>query len=82
MVHGPWEGTGCLQCSGCWAGGQQDRHRLRVCSTASQTRCAPLAHSYVQLTEGINAYGVSKHRHMPEIEQGLADACGKDVKVR
>ena len=35
-----------------------------------------------QVTEGINAYSVTRHRHMPEIEQGLADACGKDVRVR
>lgn len=24
---------------------------------------------YAEATEGINAYGVGKHRHMPEIEQ-------------
>jgi len=34
------------------------------------------------VTEGINAYSVTRHRHMPEIEQGLSDACGKDVRVR
>lgn len=36
---------------------------------------------YSEVTEGINAYSVTRHRHMPEIEQGLADACGKDVRV-
>jgi len=36
---------------------------------------------YCEATEGVNAYGVGKHRHMPEIEQGLAEASGKDVKV-
>lgn len=35
----------------------------------------------VQITEGMQAYGVSSHRHMPEIEQGLADAVGGDVRV-
>eukprot|EP00887_Chlorella_sp_A99_P006750 scaffold3.g6750.t1 len=36
---------------------------------------------YSEATEGINAYGVTRHRHMPEIEQGLADAVGKPVTV-
>lgn len=36
---------------------------------------------YCEAAEGVNAYGVGKHRHMPEIEQGLAEASGKDVKV-
>jgi N-acetyl-gamma-glutamyl-phosphate reductase len=36
---------------------------------------------YCELTEGINAYGVGRHRHMPEIEQGLSDAVGTPVRV-
>lgn len=36
---------------------------------------------YCESAEGVNAYGVGKHRHMPEIEQGLAEASGTDVKV-
>lgn len=36
---------------------------------------------YAEATEGINAYGVGRHRHMPEIEQGLSDAAGSLVKV-
>ncbi|EFN50924.1 hypothetical protein CHLNCDRAFT_141716 [Chlorella variabilis] len=36
---------------------------------------------YSEATEGINAYGVTKHRHMPEIEQGLEDAAGKPVRI-
>jgi N-acetyl-gamma-glutamyl-phosphate reductase len=36
---------------------------------------------YTEVTEGINAYGVSRHRHMPEIEQGLSDAAGAAVRV-
>ncbi|GAB4821680.1 hypothetical protein N2152v2_008726 [Parachlorella kessleri] len=36
---------------------------------------------YAEATEGINAYGVGKHRHMPEIEQGLSDAAGKPVLI-
>lgn len=37
---------------------------------------------YSEATEGINAYGVTRHRHMPEIEQGLTDAAGKPVRIR
>eukprot|EP00889_Picochlorum_renovo_P002613 jgi/Picre1/29643/NNA_005026.t1 len=36
---------------------------------------------YCEAAEGVNAYGVGKHRHMPEIEQGLSMASGKDVKI-
>jgi N-acetyl-gamma-glutamyl-phosphate reductase len=36
---------------------------------------------YTEIAEGINSYGVTKHRHMPEIEQGLSEAAGKDVTV-
>lgn len=45
-------------------------------------RSAKLNLLYTEIAEGINAYGVGYHRHMPEIEQGLSDASGgKDVKV-
>jgi N-acetyl-gamma-glutamyl-phosphate reductase len=36
---------------------------------------------YCEATEGVSAYGVGKHRHMPEIEQGLSEASGEDVKI-
>lgn len=36
---------------------------------------------YCEAAEGVNAYGVGKHRHMPEIEQGLSEASGKDVII-
>ena len=36
---------------------------------------------YCEAVEGINAYGVGKHRHMPEIEQGLTDAAGNPVLI-
>ena len=36
---------------------------------------------YAEVTEGIHAYGTGGHRHAPEIEQGLAWACGSDVVV-
>jgi N-acetyl-gamma-glutamyl-phosphate reductase len=44
-------------------------------------RSAKEANLYCEIAEGINAYGISKHRHMPEIEQGLSDAAGQPVTV-
>lgn len=35
----------------------------------------------MQTADGMHAYGVGKHRHMPEIEQGLTDACGSPVTI-
>ena len=32
-------------------------------------RSAKQALLYTEIAEGMNAYGVTKHRHMPEIEQ-------------
>ncbi len=34
-----------------------------------------------EVQEGIMAYGVGKHRHLPEIEQGCSWACGKPVAL-
>jgi N-acetyl-gamma-glutamyl-phosphate reductase len=36
---------------------------------------------YAEVAEGVGAYGVGRHRHMPEIEQGLSDAAGAPVRV-
>jgi N-acetyl-gamma-glutamyl-phosphate reductase len=36
---------------------------------------------FSEVSEGIHAYGVGKHRHAPEIEQGLSRAAGKAVVV-
>jgi len=44
-------------------------------------RSAKLNLLYTEIAEGINAYGVGSHRHMPEIEQGLSDASGTEVKI-
>jgi N-acetyl-gamma-glutamyl-phosphate reductase len=35
---------------------------------------------FVSVVENVNAYGVSRHRHTPEIEQELA-ALGSDIKI-
>jgi N-acetyl-gamma-glutamyl-phosphate reductase len=36
---------------------------------------------FTEVGEGIHAYGIGHHRHMPEIEQGLSRAAGKPVTV-
>ena len=36
---------------------------------------------FAEVSEGINAYGVANHRHMPEIEQGLSRAAGRPIHV-
>ena len=36
---------------------------------------------FAEVAEGINAYGVASHRHMPEIEQGLSAAAGRPIMV-
>lgn len=37
---------------------------------------------FCEVTDGISAYGVASHRHMPEIEQGLTEAYGGQESVR
>jgi len=36
---------------------------------------------FCEVHEGMHAYGVGSHRHIPEIEQGLTEACGHSVVV-
>jgi N-acetyl-gamma-glutamyl-phosphate reductase len=45
-------------------------------------RSAKESNLYCEIAEGINAYGVTRHRHMPEIEQGLTEATGGKTAVR
>ena len=44
-------------------------------------RAAKESSLYCEIAEGINSYAVGQHRHMPEIEQGLSEASGTDVKI-
>jgi N-acetyl-gamma-glutamyl-phosphate reductase len=44
-------------------------------------RAAKETSLHAEVSEGFHAYGVSSHRHTPEIEQGLADAAGQPVAV-
>lgn len=36
---------------------------------------------HTEVSEGLHAYGVSTHRHTPEIEQGLSEAAGEPVTI-
>jgi N-acetyl-gamma-glutamyl-phosphate reductase len=36
---------------------------------------------FAEVSEGISAYGIANHRHMPEIEQGLSAAAGRPIMV-
>lgn len=44
-------------------------------------RSAKEANLYTEVAEGIHAYGVTRHRHVPEIEQGLSDVAGSEITV-
>ena len=44
-------------------------------------RSAKEANLFAEVSEGIHAYGVAKHRHAPEIEQGLSEAAGRPITV-
>nr|KJB79260.1 hypothetical protein B456_013G040500 [Gossypium raimondii] len=45
-------------------------------------RGAKEANLYSEIAEGIYSYGVTKHRHVPEIEQGLSDAAQSKINIR
>ncbi|MGH6915792.1 MAG: N-acetyl-gamma-glutamyl-phosphate reductase [Geminicoccales bacterium] len=44
-------------------------------------RAAKESSLHAEVSEGLHAYGVSGHRHVPEIEQGLSEAAGQPVAV-
>lgn len=44
-------------------------------------RGAKEANLYAEIAEGIHCYGMTRHRHVPEIEQGLSDAACSKVTV-
>ncbi len=47
--------------------------------TSGAGRGAKVANLYCEVNESIKAYGVTTHRHTPEIEDQLSYACGKEV---
>jgi len=44
-------------------------------------RAEKQANLYAEVSEGIHAYGIAKHRHAPEIDQELSAAAGRPVTV-
>ena len=55
---------------------------INSCSGISGAGRTPsLKFHFPERNENYEAYNVGTHRHMPEIEQTLADICGKDVDV-
>ncbi|KAL2651713.1 hypothetical protein R1flu_019841 [Riccia fluitans] len=44
-------------------------------------RAAKEANLYTEIAEGMKSYGLTSHRHVPEIEQGLTEAIGSQVTV-
>ncbi|XP_024960290.1 probable N-acetyl-gamma-glutamyl-phosphate reductase, chloroplastic [Cynara cardunculus var. scolymus] len=44
-------------------------------------RSAKEANLYTEISEGIFSYGITRHRHVPEIEQELSDAANSRVTV-
>ncbi|XP_043714029.1 probable N-acetyl-gamma-glutamyl-phosphate reductase, chloroplastic [Telopea speciosissima] len=44
-------------------------------------RGAKESNLYTEIAEGIHSYGITRHRHVPEIEQGLSDASRSKVTV-
>lgn len=44
-------------------------------------RAAKQAHLFTEINEGVSAYSLGAHRHMPEMEQELSRAAGAPVRV-
>ncbi len=47
--------------------------------TSGAGRGAKINNLYCEVNENIKAYGVTTHRHIPEIEEQLGYACGKEI---
>ncbi len=52
-----------------------------VTGAGAQTRKPDPMYQYAEANENVQAYGVARHRHTPEIEQELSAAVGGDVRV-
>ncbi|MFO7760349.1 MAG: N-acetyl-gamma-glutamyl-phosphate reductase [Thermodesulfobacteriota bacterium] len=44
-------------------------------------RGAKTAHLFCEVTDGVRAYAIGRHRHTPEIEQELAKLAGRDMTI-
>lgn len=49
--------------------------------TSGAGRSAKVNTLFCEVSDGLSAYGVASHRHLPEIEQGLSDAYGEPLHV-
>lgn len=49
--------------------------------TSGAGRSAKLANLFCEVNESIKAYGVTTHRHTPEIEEQLGYACGEKILI-
>ncbi|MCR4694792.1 MAG: N-acetyl-gamma-glutamyl-phosphate reductase [Pseudobutyrivibrio sp.] len=49
--------------------------------TSGAGRGAKLPNLYCEVNENIKAYGVTNHRHTPEIEEQLGYACGQEIMI-
>ncbi len=49
--------------------------------TSGAGRGAKLPNLYCEVNESIKAYGVTTHRHTPEIEEQLGYACGQEIML-
>ena len=49
--------------------------------TSGAGRGAKIANLYCEVNESIKAYGVTTHRHTPEIEEQLGYAAGKEIHI-
>lgn len=49
--------------------------------TSGAGRGAKVANLYCEVNESIKAYGVSSHRHTPEIEEQLSNACNDEILI-
>lgn len=60
-------------------------HRTLIIDSKSGTsgagRAAKVGSLFCEVNEGFAAYGVTRHRHTPEIEQTLSELAGEEVQV-
>jgi len=89
-------GARLIACPGCYPTSVQlgflpllekglvDPHDLIANAASGATgagRQAKVDNLFTEVSDNFKAYGVGGHRHLPEIEQGLADIASRDVKV-
>jgi N-acetyl-gamma-glutamyl-phosphate reductase len=63
---------------------QIDPHEIIVDAKSGVSgagRAEKQANLFTEIAEGMHAYGVGQHRHMPEIEQELSAAAGRPVVI-